>query len=92
MIKRKTLVASLIIAFIYIWLVPHNIGYIGESPVCKFRMQVYECDFDDYGSSENSLELLFKAKPIKYGTMRLFSKIGGWKEYFGFTKIYNLKQ
>ncbi len=58
---------------------PIYVGQSGESPVCKFRFQVFRYDVDGYG---NWKDYFFSLKPSKYGTMALYEKMGDWKEYF----------
>ncbi len=85
-IKRlvsKIMLSILIIGFSWIWFVPIYIGQRGESPVCKFRFQVFEYDSHDYSGYGNFSDLFVKTLPIKYGTIVFYRKIGGMKEYFG---------
>lgn len=85
-IKRltsKIILSVLIIGFSWIWFVPIYIGQRGESPVCKFRFQVFEYDSHDYSGYGNFLDLFVKSIPKKYGTIVFYRKIGGTKEYFG---------
>lgn len=79
----KGIVSILIIGFSWIWFVPMYVGQRGESPVCKFRFQVFEYDSHDYSGYGNFSDLFFKTIPNKYGTIDFYRKIGGVKEYFG---------
>ena len=72
--------------FLWIWFVPIEVGRIGESPVCKFRLQVFLCDWHCYGRSDFN-DIFFSMHPDKYGDMALYDPIGGWKEYFGLNSI-----
>ena len=80
---RNTTISMLIIGFSWIWFVPIYIGQRGESPVCKFRFQVFEYNSHDYSGYGNFSDLFIKTFPNKYGSIEFHSKIGGVKEYFG---------
>ena len=84
---KKLVLYLLLLGFLFIWFVPMNIGWRGESSVCKFRFQVFECDWHDYGGNGDFYDWLISAKPEKYGTLVLYDKIGGWQEYFGLKAI-----
>ncbi len=92
----KKLLFLFILGFSWVWFVHMEIGWRGESPVCKFRAQIFECDFHDYGRTD-LYDRFLNPIPRKYGCMALYEKIGGWQEYFGFkeVKLYrhpNLKE
>ncbi len=77
------LVCSLLILLLgFIWFVPITIGYSGEAPICKFRFSVFAYECDDYGGYGNFTDIIINPKPEKYGCIRIFSKVGGIKEYF----------
>lgn len=79
----KIIISVIILGFSWIWFVPIHIGQRGELPVCKFRFQVFEYDTHDYSGHGNIDDLFFKSIPEKYGMIDLYTKIGGWEEYFG---------
>lgn len=82
----KILISILIIGFSWIWFVPIYIGQNGESPVCKFRFQVFVYETHDYSGHGDFRDLLIRPIPVKYGSRDFHRKIGGWKEYFGLKK------
>lgn len=82
----KIIISALIIGFSWIWFIPIYIGQSGESPVCKFRFQVFEYETHDYSGHGDLKDIFIRPIPRKYGTMDFHRKIGGWKEYFGFIK------
>ncbi len=82
----KIFLSIMLIGLSWIWFVPMHVGQIGESPVCKFRFQVYQYDVHDYSGYGDIQDVLIRTKPAKYGTIHLQSKIGGWKEYFGLNR------
>ncbi|WP_271784856.1 hypothetical protein [Aquimarina algiphila] len=82
----KIIISALVIGFSWIWFVPIHVGQIGESPVCKFRFQVFEYEVHDYSGYGNIQDLLIRTVPVKYGAFDFYKKIGGWKEYFGLKK------
>lgn len=59
----------------------------GESPVCKFRFQVFLCDWHDYGGDGDMNDWFFRLEPKKYGRLDVYQRVGGWQEYFGFKDI-----
>ncbi|WP_160114310.1 hypothetical protein [Aquimarina sp. AU119] len=83
---RNIILSIMIVGFSWIWFVPIHVGQIGESPVCKFRFQVFEYEVHDYSGYGNIQDLLIRTVPVKYGAFDFYKKIGGWKEYFGLKK------
>jgi len=83
---KKLILFLLLFGFSWMWFVPMEIEWRGESPVCKFRAQVFECDWHDYGKTD-LYDWVFNPMPKKYGSMAIYSKIGGWQEYFGLKEV-----
>ena len=75
-----------ILCLLRVWFVPVEVGKIGESPVCKFRLQVFLCDWHNYGRSDFN-DIFFSMHPDKYGDMALYDAVGGWEEYFNLKSI-----
>jgi len=82
----KKLVFLCVLGFSWVWFMPLEVGWRGESPVCKFRAQVFECDWHDYGKT-SLYDRFLNPMPNKYGSMALYEKIGGWQEYFGLKEV-----
>ncbi|TPN82878.1 hypothetical protein [Aquimarina algicola] len=83
---RNMILSILIVGFSWIWFVPVYVGQWGESPVCKFRFQVFVYETHSYSGYGDIQDILIKTRPRKYGMRDFYKKIGGWKEYFGLQK------
>ena len=87
LILAKILISLFILVFSWFWFMPVEIAKKGESAVCKFRLQVFLCDWHDYGGYGGIDDYLFRLEPEKYGRLDFYDRIGGWQEYFGFKDI-----
>lgn len=71
-----------VVIFCFIWFVPLHVGWNNETPVAKFRFQVFEISSDDYGSIPGVWNNIFVYTPDRYGAMYLHKRIGGIEMYF----------
>jgi hypothetical protein len=78
----KIFLTAILIGFSYIWFVPIQAGWDRESPITKFRFQVFITDTDHYSLPSSIQNVLFEYRPSRYGWMHLGDKVGGWEEYF----------
>lgn len=88
-ILKITFIVLTVNIFSTIWFIPFHIGFKGVVAICKFRLQVYEYDCHDYGSSHILDNIFCYNREIcgKYGCNVFYSRVGGWKEYFGLQKL-----
>lgn len=92
--SKKIIIKAILIILIInilsiIWFIPFHIGYKGEVAICKFRLQVYEYDCHDYGTSNifDNIICYNREKCGKYGCIVFYNKVGKWKEYFGLQEL-----
>ncbi len=71
---RNIILSIMIVGFSWIWFVPIHVGQIGESPVCKFRFQVFEYEVHDYSGYGNIQDLLIRTVPVKYRAFDFYKK------------------
>ena len=78
----KLFFSFLVLAFSWIWFVPTQVGWNGETSIVRFRFQVFETEEDEYGEASSISTNLFQYRPYRYGWRHLDKRIGGIKEYF----------
>ena len=87
LIGLEILISLLVVGFAWIWFVPIELGFKDQSSVCKFRLQVFLCDWHDYGGYGNIEDLIIRLEPDKYGRLVLYERVGGWQAYLGLEDI-----